>query len=186
MEEIDEAFNWLVLILTALAGALLQYPSLYPTFATMKRPEIYMMRTLLVPLAILIISWLSSHMIQNREIKIILKCFSWLYALIVLMTDLALFIGGIFNVHIFGVFGVVILFVIMPIISFSIYMHTIRERYKLMFPDSKFLNSNKKQVLFCLIVIAFAIVQVPALAVPPPQGLFCFASKQNKDWFRKF
>jgi len=27
LEEIDEAFNWLVLILTMLAGSLIQYPS---------------------------------------------------------------------------------------------------------------------------------------------------------------
>lgn len=42
----------------------------------------------------------------------------------------------------------------------------IRYQYQLIFPNSKFLNNNKKQAIFCLIVIVHAVASVPVLAIP--------------------
>jgi len=164
LEEIDEAFNWLVLILTMLAGSLIQYPSLYPTFANRLNPEIPVMRVILIPLTVLIIFWLGSHLIQNKGTKVFLKCSSWLYALSILTVDLLFLIGGILGVHILGY---ALLWIgLASVIPISIYLSVIRKQYKLVYPDSQFLKSDRKQTLFCLIIILPSIGSIPVLAIP--------------------
>jgi len=164
LEEIDEAFNWLVLILTMLAGSLIQYPSLYPTFANRLDPEIPVMRVILIPLIVLIIFWLGSHLIQNRGIKVVLKCSSWLYSLSILTVDLLFLVGGILGVHILenGLLWIGLASVV-PIL---IYLSLIRKQYQLIYLDSPFLKTNRKQVLFCLIIMVPTIASIPVLAIP--------------------
>jgi len=91
VEEIDEAFNWLVLILTTLAGVLFQNPLLFtstrPFNVHPSEPAIALIRVLLIPLIVLVISWLGSHLIRNKELRIFLKCFSWIYALLILVIE---------------------------------------------------------------------------------------------------
>lgn len=164
MEEIDEAFNWLVLILTVLAGSLIQYPSLYPTFANRLNPEIPVMRVILIPLIVLIILWLGSHLIQNKGKKVFLKCSSWLYALSILTVDLLFLIGGILGVHILE--NALLWIGLASVVPISIYLNLIRKQYKLIYPDSQFLKNNRRQALFCLIIIAPSIMSIPALAIP--------------------
>jgi len=164
LEEIDEAFNWLVLILTMLAGSLIQYPSLYPTFANRLNPEIPVMRVILIPLIVLIIFWLGSHLIQNKVMKVFLKCSSWLYALSILTVDLLFLIGGILGVHILE--SGLLWIGLASVVPISIYLNFVRKQYKLIYPDSQFLKNNRKQALFCVIIIVPSIVSVPALAIP--------------------
>lgn len=164
MEEIDEAFNWLVLILTMLAGSLIQYPSLYPTFAHRTDPEIPVMRVILLPLIVLIILWLGSHLVQNRGIKVVLKCSSWLYSLSILTVDLFFLVGGILGVHILG-YGPTWIGLV-SVVPASIYLCLIRKQYQLIYSDSNFLRNNRKQAIFCIIIIIFTIAFIPVLAIP--------------------
>ena len=162
MEEIDEAFNWLVLILGTLAATLLESLHLYPLPYTPLSPKIetQFMKLLFVPLIVLVISWLSSHLIQNKEIRIVLKSFSWIYALILLVIDLLFFLGIILSSDIRRSPPVTGTFIIPSLV----YLVAIRKRYKLIFPDSKFLNSNIRQVVFCVVITMITILQVAASA----------------------
>jgi len=158
LEEIDEAFNWLVLILGTLAATLVDFLHLFPLPSPPLTPkiEIQFLRLLFVPLIVLIISWLSSHIIQNKGVRIVLKSFSWLYALFLLLIDLLFFLSVVLGEYILGtLLGVGLLWV-----PSLVYLVVIRKRYKLIFPDSKFLNSNKIQVLFCNIVAGITVMQV--------------------------
>ena len=158
MEEIDEAFNWLVLILGTLAATLVGSMHLFPLPSPPLTPkiEIQFLKLLFVPLIVLVVSWLSSHLIQNKEIKIVLKSFSWLYALFLLLIDLLFFLSVILSEYILGtLIGVALLWV-----PSLVYLGVIRKRYKLIFPDSKFLNSNKIQVFFCNVVAGITLIQV--------------------------
>jgi len=158
LEEIDEAFNWLVLILGTLAATLVGSMHLFPLPSPPLTPkiEIQFLKLLFVPLIVLVISWLSSHLIQNKEIKIVLKSFSWLYALFLLLIDLLFFLSVILSEYILGtLIGVALLWV-----PSLVYLGGIRKRYKLIFPDSKFLNSNKIQVFFCNVVAGITLIQV--------------------------
>lgn len=166
MEEIDEAFNWLVLILTMLAGSLIQYPSLYPSFAYRLDPEIPVMRVILIPLIVLIIFWLGSHLIQNRGIKVVLKCSSWLYSLSILTVDLLFLVGGILGEGVLSLGYGLPWIGLASVVPISIYLSLIRKQYQLLYPDSQFLKTNRKQAFFCLIIIVPAIASIPVLAIP--------------------
>lgn len=163
LEEIDEAFNWLVLILGTIAAALIQSVHLFPLKNPPLTPEIEIefMRLLFVPLIVLVVSWLASHLIQNYRARAFLKPFSWIYALMLLWIDLVYFLGVILGqdirstpLSVLGTFWI-------PSI---VYLFTIPKRYRLLFPDSKFLRSNVGQVLFCALVSTIAVVQAAASA----------------------
>jgi hypothetical protein len=166
LEEIDEAFNWLVLILTMLAGSLIQYPSLYPGFAYRLDPEIPVMRVILIPLIVLIICWLGSQLTQNKGIKIVLKCSSWLYSLSILTVDLLFLVGGILGESVLSLGYGLPWIGLASVVPISIYLSLIRKQYQLIYPDSQFLKTNRKQALFCLIVIVPSISSIPVLAIP--------------------
>jgi len=158
----DEAFNWLVLVASTLVGVLFQNPLLFtspsytPFRVSPKEPTIALIRVLLVPLIILILAWLGSQLIQNRGMKIFLKCFSWFQALIFLLTEFHFLVGAVL-----GAFGMSMmaqgLFLWSVIVPSLVYLLFIRNQYKHIFPDSKFLNSNIMQVLFCVIITIFYV-----------------------------
>ena len=155
MEEIDEAFNWLVLILSILTAALMQYPQLYPfPFPHhLLHPEITIMKLLLLPLSVLVIAWLSSHLIQRQAAKIVLKCFAWIFALFILVMNVVLILAAIVGTHYISV-------LVIPgfALAMVIYLGVIRNRYRQLFPESRFLASKKIQVPFC--VILFLIMEL--------------------------
>ena len=163
LEEIDEAFNWLVLILGTIAATLVGSLHLFPLPNPPLTPkiEIQFLRLLFVPLIVLVISWLGSHLIQNKTLKVILKSFSWLYALLLLLIDLLFFLSVILGQDIRGSPPLVLGTLWMPSL---VYLVAVRKRYILIFPDSRLLKSNIKQVLFCIIVTFVTVLQIAASA----------------------
>jgi len=162
LEEIDEAFNWLMLILGTIAATLVQSLHLYPLPSPPLTPriEIQFLRLLFVPLIVLTISWLCSHLIQNKGIRIVLKSFSWIYALLLLVIDLLFFLSVILSSDIRGS----PLFLFLFWVPSLVYLVLIRKRYKLIFPDSKFLNNNVKLIVFCVVITTITTLQAAASA----------------------
>jgi len=162
LEEIDEAFNWLVLVLGTMAAALVGSLHLYPLPSPPLTPkiEIQFMRLLFVPLIVIVISWLGSHLVQNKGIRVVLKSFSWFYALLLLLIDLLFFLGVILATDLRATLLGPGLLWIPPLV----YLGVIRRRYRRMYPDSRFLNSNILQVLFCMLMTAITVLQVIASA----------------------
>ena len=163
MEEIDEAFNWLVLILCTIAAVLMQSVELFPLKYPPLTPEIEIqfMRLLFVPLIILVVSWLSSHLIQSNKIRAVLKPFSWIYALMLLWIDLVYFLSVVLGQDIRGTPASILGTFWIPSV---VYLAAIPKRYRLMFPDSKFLKSNKIQILFCALISTIAVLQAATSA----------------------
>ena len=164
LEEIDEAFNWLVLILGTLAAALIESLHLFPfppTHTLTPELEIQFVKLYFIPLIVLVISWLSSHLVQNKGIRVVLKSFSWIYALLLLIIDLLFFLSVILAKDITGSHTVVMPSFWIPTL---VYLFVIRKRYKLIYPDSKFLKNNILQVLFCLIITVITGLQAAASA----------------------
>lgn len=158
MEEIDEAFNWLVLILGTVAATLIGSMHLFPLPSPPLTPkiEIQFMNLLFVPLIVLVISWLSSNLIQNKGVRIVLKSFSWIYALLLLLVDLAFFLSVVSQYDIRGTPLVVALLWVPSLV----YLGGIRKRYRPLFPDSEFLNSNRIQVFLCIIITVVTTIQM--------------------------
>ena len=164
MEEIDEAFNWLMLILGTLTATLVGSLHLFPLPSPPLTPkiEIQFLRLLFVPLIVLVISWLSSCLTQGKEIKVVLKSFSWIYALLLLLIDLLFFLSVILGTDIRGSSPPI--FPVTFWVPSLVYLVAIRKRYKLIFPDSKFLKSNVKQALFCIVITTVTVLQAAASA----------------------
>jgi len=158
MEEIDEAFNWLVLILGTLAATLIQTMHLFPLQVPPLTPskEIQFLKLLFVPMIVLVVSWLSSHLIRNKGVRIVLKSFSWIYALLLLVVDLSFFLSVILGYNIPRT-PLVAALLWVPVL---VYLGGIRKQYRLTFPDSKFLNSNTIQVVFCIIITVITVLQM--------------------------
>jgi hypothetical protein len=144
-----------VLILGTLAATLIQTMHLFP----LQNPPltlniIQFLKLLFVPMIVLVISWLSSYMIQTKGVRIVLKSFSWIYALLLLLIDLAFFLGIIFAFNILGTPMVVALLWVPSLV----YLASIRKRYKLIYPDSKFLN--RIQILFCILITVVTTLEM--------------------------
>jgi hypothetical protein len=123
--------------------------------------EIQFLELLIVPLIVLVVSWLSSHIIQNKRFRVVLKSFSWLYALLLLFIDLLFFVSVILSQNIHRSPLVVIGTFWIPSV---VYFFGIRKQYIVIFPDSKFLKSNIKQILFCIIITTVTMLEAAASA----------------------
>jgi len=84
-----------------------------------------------------------------------------MYALLLLAIDLLFFLSVILGKDIRGSPPIVVPSFWIPSL---VYLGVIRKRYKLTFPDSKFLNSNIKQVIFCVVVTTITTLQAAASA----------------------
>ncbi len=127
----------------------MQYPQLYPfPFPHhLLHPEITIMKLLLLPLTVLVIAWLSSHLTQRQDAKIVLKCFAWIFTLFILVMEMVLILAAIVGTH-------YISFLVVPgwLLAIVVYLGVIRNRYRQLFPESRFLTSMKIQVPFCIIL----------------------------------
>ena len=91
LESLDNAFEWLVLLLTVLIAIIFQFltwgidPKQGTAFITR------IMVTLVVPLTISIVGWLWQAITLDRERKIFMKLFSWSSLSIVFLYYLELF-----------------------------------------------------------------------------------------------
>jgi hypothetical protein len=70
---VDEAFNWLVLILSTLSGVLIGLPE------TMETKKIVAL-ALIPPLLVLVVVWLFSHLTERITSPIILKTYAWFFS----------------------------------------------------------------------------------------------------------
>lgn len=82
--KIDDAFNWLVLIMSTTNGALL---SLVETIE-MKRT---VAGGLLPPFFVLILIWFLSYLIKRAHYKAILKTYAWFYASFMFLVLISIF-----------------------------------------------------------------------------------------------
>jgi len=151
--QLDEAFNWLVLILTTIAGALSDFPQLYPLHSP--RVELAIVRLSVFPAIVLVFLWLSSHLVNKVELQVVVKSFSWIFASIILMADLALLLLGTYQVTSLPVdLGHPLTILASGLIIFSpLYfpllfcLIVVRPRMRETYKDSRFLYSLPKQAL---------------------------------------
>jgi len=161
-DQLDEAFNWLVLILSTIGGSLSQFPELYPFSSP--QVELAVLRLMIFPVIVLVFLWLLGLLIRNISYQVVVKAFSWIYASIMLVADLVVLIWAImpsmFEVleKIVGplggpqatLLGNIVLGLILssPLyVSILFCLFVIRPRMRETYKDSRFLYSLPKQAL---------------------------------------
>jgi hypothetical protein len=161
-KEIDDAFNWIILILTTMSGFLIDLPD------TSEVKKI-VASGFIIPLLALYAIWFMSYFIRSMDVRLALKIFGWFYATFISMLfvfflmDVCYVLGPLlsglsrqFTPLIPVLFTV---FFAAPILFFRFFILLI---YRLDHGDSGFLASPPKQVLLYL----FAAFTFMGLALP--------------------
>lgn len=153
--EVDEAFNWLVLILSTVSGVLVGLPE---TMEVKKAVAL----GLVPPLLVLVVLWLFSHLTGRTSPKIILKSFAWFYTSFMFLTFIfvfayvtsPLFISLFFRPYTPLVLVGIALAVFFFVAPFVFYSVAIQPKYREDHRDSKLLASRLRPALLYILALA--------------------------------
>jgi len=160
-DKIDDAFDWLILIMSTMNGVLIGLPeNLEAKKATAGG--------VLLPFFVLVMVWLLGHLIKRENLKAILKVFSWFYALLMLWM-----FGEIFADQIYGIIRILHMkvFTVFPPITllfmafmfggpFVFFDRLVRPAYKEIYKDSELLSSRKQLTLLYIFAFSTFVVQI--------------------------
>ncbi len=155
--EIDKAFDWLVMILSTLTGAIMGLPE------TMEAKKAVALG-LVPPLLVLVVVWLFSHLTARTSLQIVLKSYAWFHSsfLFFSLIHLLFYVASPLYYYLFfhyaGSLTWVPLVVFLPtfiIIPFLFYIKAVQPKYRQIYTDSKFLASRTRPVL--VYILSFAI-----------------------------
>lgn len=175
--QLDEAFNWLVLILITASGALSQFPEIIYFI----RPEtpvaeaVWLVRMLIFPVIVLVLIWLTGYLVEGTEKRVVLKSFSWVLALLILFYLLVFMLlsfispGGPIEPsgptqENLPLFMILMLLIISPVFLSPIIFHqVVRPRLKGIYQGSKFLTSLSQEALVYILAVLLYFLATGAI-----------------------
>lgn len=167
---LDEAFNWLVLLLSTIAAALTQFPQLVPLYQPGEGGSILVVRVLIVPILVLVILWLAGAMVRTMGPQVVLKSLSWTFASIVLAGDIALLLFGsvpllraLFAGGQLGLLQAVVFLEVFIPIPFCLFI--IRPKLRESYPDSKLLRSLPLLIILYVLAVILYVLSVGVVEV---------------------
>ena len=151
--DVDEAFEWLVLIIGIVCGIMSQFPDIFwPVYPSDVPPSMQAAKAVVIPLLLTLMIWLIGKF-TAKKYQPVAKIIAWLYVSELIFSYCWTYFCGIRwiprNSDIVGA-GMVCLLIIGPVVIFKI----IVPRYREIYPDSNFLKSKIKLVM-ALIIAAF-------------------------------
>lgn len=175
--QLDEAFNWLVLILITASGALSQFPEIlyFVLPETQVGVAIWLVRILIFPVIVLVLIWLGGYLAKGIEKQTILKSFSWILALIMLFYLLIfmllsfIFPGGPAEPsgptqENLPLFMILVLSLISPLfLSLLVFHQVVRPRMREIYPGSKFLASLSQEALIYIAAVLLYFLATGAI-----------------------
>lgn len=161
-KEIDDAFNWIILILTTISGFLIDLPE------TAEAKKV-VASGFIIPLLALYAIWFMGYFIRSVDARLALKTLGWFYATFVSMLFVFFFmdvsygmgplLSGVARQVAIIIPVLLIVFFAAPILFFRLFVLPI---YRVDHEDSGFLASPLKQVLLYI----FAAATFLSLAMP--------------------
>jgi len=159
---LDEAFNWLVVLLGAVAAAMSQFPERVPFLL---QGSLAVVRIFVFPFVILVILWLAGSLARETGSRVVLKALSWIYASAILAIDfVALLFGSVPIVQEMSriVMPVYQFFVLTPglaiLFPLIFYIFLVRPRMRELYKDSRIFHSFSKQALLYIVAIALLLL----------------------------
>lgn len=158
--KLDEAFSWLVVIIGIIAGALCQFPELWPLLTPWEM-SIQLVKLLILPVIVLVGVWLWGYLAIEKEHQVILKSLAWIFAAITLLFDVVLIVLASYKPGppspegggpLLNTLGQIILFSPVYLAPFF-YFFIIRPRMRKIYKNSKFLYSLPKQILLYIVTV---------------------------------
>jgi hypothetical protein len=167
--EVDEAFEWTVLIIAVVSAIMIQYPDYFYTLTPGPAdPSLKASKALVIPLVLLIIIWLIAKLATSRRVQVFSKVFAWMLVIGFTWANLYQYLTGLIyasGIHyeigitndIVVLSGMAGIFLIDPAVTYFVIVPRYRESY----PDSTLLRSKTKFIITYII----AMICVMLLAI---------------------
>jgi len=162
---LDESFNWLVVLLGTISATLCQFPELLPLFREGIEGVTLVVRSLVFPLLVLVVLWLAGSLAREPGSQVVLKGLSWIYAFIILASDIVLLLFGTVPTlrSALGRGQLGILQTTLPLqlaIPIPLALFVIRPRMREVYKDSTFLYSLLKQAIVYLLAVTLYLLAI--------------------------
>ena len=158
--DVDEAFEWMVLVIGIVSAIMIQYPEYFFTLTPgSAEPSLKAAKAIVIPLLITILVWLVGKLAVRKTVQVLAKVVAWVFVIDFTVTNYFSYMQGLiwasgFDYIAMGLDSVVVLlgmfltFLVGPIFTFFVVMPKYREVY----PDSLFLRSKIKLLITYVIV----------------------------------
>ncbi len=160
--EVDEAFEWMVLVIGIVSAIMIQYPEYFYTMTPgAAEPSLKAAKAIVIPLVITIIIWLVGKLAVSKPVQTLTKIMAWIVITdVTLLNFISYFQGliwssgfnwvraGLDSVFVLG--GMILFFLVGPVLTHFV----VAPKYRQVYPDSVFLKSKIK------LIITYVIIQV--------------------------
>ena len=163
-EDVDDAFQWLVLIYGIVDAIIVTYPEYFYRAGHYGMPasEVAVKSTVL-PLIITALVWIVGKLATDIRVKVTAKLTAWMHALGLVYGILFSYLGGAGYIPLSGLLvglNMLVFPVLLPIIIFKVVL----PRYKEMHPDQNFLRSK---TLLIIVYILGGLLNLSLLFILP-------------------
>ena len=153
-----------MVILGIIAGALSQFPELWPfQIVPSFKPSLLLVGFLILPLIVLVFIWLWSYLARMTEHQVVLKFLSWILASIMLLYNLAFILLASYGPDPATLTGpgenlpqwmAMVRILLSPLyLTPPFCLFVIRPRMREIYKNSKWLHSLEKQVLLYIVAV---------------------------------
>jgi hypothetical protein len=159
--EVDEAFEWMVLIIGIISAIMIQYPAYFYTMSpSAAEPSLKAAKAIVIPLVITILIWLVGKLAVSKRIQVSAKVVAWMVVVGVTWVNFYNYMLGLIwasGFHyettilndVFVSLGMLLFFSLAPVLTYFVIVPKYREIY----PYSALLRSKIK------FIVAYAVTQ---------------------------
>lgn len=170
--DVDEAFEWLVLIIGIVSAIMSQYPTYFYTMSPgVAEPSLKAAKAIVIPLVITIFIWLIGKLAISEPVQVLAKIVAWMVVVSITLYNFYNYILGLIwasGFHyettilddVFVSLGIILFFLLAPIFTYFVVV----PKYRQIYPDSNLLRSKIKFIITyaitqtCLFVLVVSLV----------------------------
>jgi hypothetical protein len=167
--DVDEAFEWLVLIVGIVSAIMSQYPAYFYTLSPSQRdPSLTAARAIVPPLIITILIWLVGKLSTSKRVQVLAKVVAWMVVIGVTWVNVYNYLIGLMwasgfqieigianDIFLMPTFGFLCLFMLPLVFTYFVVV----PKYRQIYPDSTLLTSKVR------FIAAYVATQIFLLAL---------------------
>ena len=148
--DVDEAFEWLVLIIGIVSAIMSQYPTYFYTMSPgVAEPSLKAAKAIVIPLVITIFIWLIGKLAISEPVQVLAKIVAWMVVVSITLYNFYNYILGLIwasGFHyettilddVFVSLGIILFFLLAPIFTYFVVV----PKYRQIYPDSNLLSDE--------------------------------------------
>jgi hypothetical protein len=160
--EVDEAFEWMVLVIGIISAIMIQYPEYFYTLSPgVAEPSLKAAKSVVIPLVITIFIWLIGKLAVSKSVQVLTKVVAWVFVTDVTVTNYYSYMQGLIWYSgfdylkaglndVFVSLGMLLFLLVGPVLTHFV----VAPKYREVYPDSTLLRSRVK------LAIMYVAIQV--------------------------